>query len=137
MNEQYLLDTCTASALISNEPGVRKKTASFALAQLSISVITEAELRFGVEKKPGASRLQKAVLDFLSRILVLPWTREDSIKYASLRAQTESKGLSVDGLDLLIATQAYERSLILVTNDNTLKKLKPWIKIEDWITRKH
>ncbi len=58
---RFLLDTNAASALIRG-----KEAAAHTLlieAPVCISVITEAELRFGAARKPGATRLAQAVAE--------------------------------------------------------------------------
>jgi predicted nucleic acid-binding protein len=36
-------------------------------------------------------------------------------------------------MDLLIASQAYEKGLTLVTNDLALRELKDLLPVEDWL----
>ena len=50
-------------------------------ADVSISVITEAELRFGVARKPEAIRLKEGVEAFLRHVNVLLWDSEDDLKF--------------------------------------------------------
>ena len=53
MPARYLLDTNTVSYVIKgNIPRVREHLLKVPMAQVAISVITEAELRFGVARRP-------------------------------------------------------------------------------------
>ena len=67
--DQHLLDTNIASYIIKgNVAHVRERLVKVPMAEVGISVVTEAELRFGVLRKPGAERLKLAVDEFLLRI---------------------------------------------------------------------
>jgi tRNA(fMet)-specific endonuclease VapC len=56
------------------------------MAELGISSVTEAELRFGVVRKAGATRLQIAVEEFLVRMEIVPWDSSAAQQYATMRA---------------------------------------------------
>src|SRR5271170_6742363 len=101
---RYLLDTNTASYVIKgNFPAVRERLLKVPMAQVFISVVTEAELRFGVARKPEALRLKTAVEEFLLRVEVLPWDSESARHYAQMRADLERVGQAVGNLDMMIA----------------------------------
>jgi tRNA(fMet)-specific endonuclease VapC len=73
MSHPYMLDTNAVSTLIRGRgsEGLQNLLMEHSAC---VSVITEAELRFGVKRKPDATRLAKAVEAFLQDIPVLPWT---------------------------------------------------------------
>jgi predicted nucleic acid-binding protein len=74
MGVRYLLDTNMASYVIKgNVPRVRQRLVRVPMAEVGISEVTEAELRFGVARTAGASRLAEAVEEFLVRVEILPW----------------------------------------------------------------
>jgi tRNA(fMet)-specific endonuclease VapC len=71
---RYLLDTNTASyAIKGNVARVRQQLLTVPMAEIGISVITEAELRFGVARLPAAICLKGLVEEFLLQVDVLPW----------------------------------------------------------------
>ena len=79
---RYLLDTNTASyAIKGNVASVRARLLSTPMAEIGISVITEAELRFGVARLPAAVRLKSLVEEFLLRVEVLPWNSDAARHY--------------------------------------------------------
>jgi len=43
------------------------------MAEVGIRVITEAELLFGLARRPEATKLKTVVEEFLLRVEVLPW----------------------------------------------------------------
>ena len=93
MAVRYLLDTNTASYVIKgNFPRVRERLLKVPMAEVGISAVTEAELRFGVARKPEAVRLKTAVEEFLLRVEILPWDSEAAQQYAQVRANLERIG---------------------------------------------
>jgi tRNA(fMet)-specific endonuclease VapC len=132
MPVRYLLDTNIASyAIKGNFPRVREQLLRVAMSEVGVSVITEAELRFGVARLPGAAKLGLAVEQFLLRVEVLPWDSEAAQHYADLRATLEGQREPMGNLDLMIAAQALAAGTILVTNDRVFRRVKG-LKIEDW-----
>jgi tRNA(fMet)-specific endonuclease VapC len=104
------------------------------LAELAVSPIVEAELRYGLAKKGiTKSRLGVLVDTFLSAVQILSWESSTARCFAQLRTDSEAKGITVDTVDLMIASHAKEdANLTLVTNDGALLRLAPWIKVVDW-----
>jgi tRNA(fMet)-specific endonuclease VapC len=132
MPTRYLLDTNMASYVIKgNVPRVRERLLKVPMAQVSISVITEAELRFGVARRPEAARLKTAVEEFLLRVDVLPWDSEAAQHYAQVRAVLERAGESMGNLDMMIAAHALAVQAVLVTHDDVFRRIKQ-VKVEDW-----
>jgi tRNA(fMet)-specific endonuclease VapC len=128
----YLLDTNTVSYVIKgNFPRVRERLLKIPMSQVGISVITEAELRFGLARKPEAKKLKMVVEEFLLRVEVLPWDSEAAQHYAGTRAALELKGEPIGNLDLMIAAQALAAGAVLVTSDRVFRRVKG-LKLEDW-----
>ena len=129
---RYLLDTNTVSYILKgNVPRVRERLVKVPMAQVAISVITEAELRFGVARRPEATRLKIAVEEFLLRVVVLPWNSEAAKRYAQIRAALESAGEPMGNLDMMIAAQVLAAGVVLVTSDQVFRRVKG-LKTEDW-----
>jgi tRNA(fMet)-specific endonuclease VapC len=129
---RYLLDTNTASyAIKGNVARVREQLLKIAMAEVGISVITEAELRFGVARLPSAIRLKDLVEEFLLRVEVLPWNSAAANRYAEIRAALERSGKPIGNMDMLIAAHALSAEAVLVTHDRVFRRVKG-LKIEDW-----
>ena len=129
---RYLLDTNTVSyAIKGNFPRVRERLLKVPISEVGISVITEAELRFGVARLPQASKLGIVVDEFLLRVEVLAWDSAAAQAYARLRSELEAAGEPMGNMDLLIAAQAHAAAATLVTNDRVFQRVKG-IKVEDW-----
>lgn len=127
----YLLDTNTVSHALRGHPKVLARMTAVPMAGLGISVVTEAELLFGLAKRPEAVRLQVLVEEFLRRVDVLPWDRDCAARYGFLRAALGERGKALAPLDLLIAAQAQALDAVLVSNDQAFAHCEG-IVWEDW-----
>ena len=127
---RYLLDTNAASALIRGRvsPELQQLLMDHSAC---ISVITEAELRFGVVRRPEATRLATAVAVFLQDTPVLPWTSATAQAYAELRTLMEKAGVGLSSMDLLIAAQAKAEDCTLVSGDGAFVHV-PGLRVLDW-----
>lgn len=129
---RYLLDTNTASYVIKgNFPRVRERLVRLPMPEIGISAVTEAELRFGVARRPEAAKLRLAVEEFLLRVEILPWDSEAAMRYSEIRAVLESEGQPMGNLDMMIAAQALAAGAILVSSDRVFSRVKG-LKVEDW-----
>ncbi len=132
MPVRYLLDTKMASYVIKgNLPRVRERLVKVPMAEVGVSVVTEAELRFGVARKPAALRLETAVEEFLLRVEILPWDSAAAKSYAALRSTLERVGEPMGNLDMMTAAQALAAPAVLVTHDRVFHRVKH-LKMEDW-----
>ncbi|MDD2769949.1 MAG: type II toxin-antitoxin system VapC family toxin [Methylococcus sp.] len=128
---RYMLDTNTVSHLIKGHPAVASRIVAVPMASLCISVVTEAELMFGLAKRPEAKRLHVAVNEFLRRAEVLPWESATAKRYGAVRAELERQGKTLGSLDLLIAAHALAADATLVSNDSAFG-LVAGLQVEDW-----
>lgn len=112
-------------------PHVREHLRRVSMAEIGISAVTEAELRFGIARISQPSRLALAVEEFILRLEVVPWDSEAAKQYAKLRADLEKKGEPIGNLDMLIAAQALASGVTLVTHDRAFKRIQR-LKQVDW-----
>jgi tRNA(fMet)-specific endonuclease VapC len=132
LTARYLLDTNIASYVIKGTfPRVRERLLKTPMAEIGVSVVTEAELRFGVERLPEATALKRVVEEFLLRVTVLPWTSDAAQHYARIRALLAKDGEPMRNLDLMIAAHAVATGVVLVTHDHVFRRVKG-LKVEDW-----
>ncbi len=132
MAVRHLLDTNMASYVIKgNVPHVREVLRRTPMSEVGVSVVTEAELRFGVARKPHAGSLQLAVEEFLLRVETLPWDSAAARIYATLRSSLEDSGTPMGSLDMMIAAQALAIGATLVSHDRVFHRVKR-LKLEDW-----
>ena len=128
---RFMLDTNMASALLKGHPRAAARLAAETPERLCFSVVTEAELLFGVAKRPEARKLRIAVDELLAVIEVLSWNSATARRYATIRAELERRGKPLGALDLLIAAHAVEHHAVLVTNDRAFGAV-PGLRLEDW-----
>lgn len=126
-----MLDTNAVSALV-------KGRADSLAARLDgqvgcISVVTEAELRFGLVRRPVNADLRRIVEDFLRTVDILPWNSACAERYAALRHELETRGTPLAPMDLLIATHALAEHCMLVTADRAFAQV-PGLRVLDWTT---
>jgi tRNA(fMet)-specific endonuclease VapC len=132
MEIAYLFDTNTVSYYIAdNPPQVRERLERVGLSSTAVSAITEAELRYGVARKPNAMRRRTSVESFLADALILPWDSAAARTYGQLRARQEQIGLPLSMEDLMIAAHALSLGLMLVTHDQAFSFVDG-LKTEDW-----
>jgi len=129
MARTVMLDTNAASAVIKGAaPTLDKRLAAGATC---ISVVTEAELRFGLARRPERTALARVVEAFLSQVTILPWTSACARVYATLRAQLEADGTPLGALDLMIAAHALEAGCSLASQDHAFGVV-PGLSVEGW-----
>jgi len=129
MSALLMLDTNAVSALIKH----RANTLSAVLSERPscISVITEAELRFGLARRAVNIDLRRIVENYLSSVDILPWTSASAQRYSLLRAELEALGKSLAPMDLLIASQAMAEDCTLVSADRAFMQV-PGLRVFDW-----
>lgn len=133
VTRRFMLDTNIASAIIrAPTPGLAERLKATPIARLCVSAVTEAELRYGVARKPDAANLHKAVDEFLVRIDILSWDSDAAKSYGILRAELAARGTLIGNMDLLIAAHALAVDAVLVTNDQAFVQV-PALILEDWL----
>jgi len=129
----YLLDTNIVSlALKGKSPAAVKRLRSHPRARVSVSVITEMELRFGVAKHPHPERLKPTIDDFLDVVASLPLPDDIAAVYGAVRADLEKRGSPIGPLDTIIAAHAIAAGLVLVTNNAREFGRVKGLRCEDW-----
>lgn len=74
-------------------------------------------------------------LNALSEIIdVLPFDKDAAVAYGDIRSNLEKRGLIIGSNDLLIASHALSRSLILVTNNVKEFSRVKGLNIENWVS---
>jgi len=128
---RYMLDTNTISYFVRGNARVAKSIVSYDYSRLCISTIVEAELLYGIERNPAATRVGKVVSEFLARVDALPWTSQEAACFAVTRTRMERSGKSLQLHDMLIAAHALSLGATLVTSDGAFRHV-PGLAVEDW-----
>jgi tRNA(fMet)-specific endonuclease VapC len=126
-----MLDTNTVSQLLRGHPAVVAKVQRIQMSALCISAITEAELKYGLAKRPQAHKLRALVEEFLKRVDTLAWDSHAAEVYGRIRAEAEAGGKTPGALDLLIAAHGISIEAVIVTSDQAFSFIED-ISLEDW-----
>lgn len=132
---RYLLDTDTCIYIARQRPPqVHRRLQELTYGQVHISVITEFELTYGALKsaRPQEKLAQVAQVARLAPPLVL-----DSASMAlaaQIRLDLEQQGIRIGAYDILIAGQALNLGLVLVTHNLREFGRVQGLRLEDWHT---
>lgn len=107
---------------------------SHAPTAISVSVITEAELRAGAAKSSSPVKTLRSIENFLRPLQILPFTSEDAAIYGRVRARLETAGTPIGPLDTLIGAHALARRMTLVTKNELEFARIAGLTLENWIT---
>jgi tRNA(fMet)-specific endonuclease VapC len=129
MTPELMLDTNAVSAVVKGRAHMLE--AMLDERAFCISVITEAELRFGLARRPVNADLRRIVEGFLRTVAIRPWTSACAEHYARLRAQLEAGGKPLAPMDLLIASHALAEECMLVSADRAFAHV-PGLRMFDW-----
>lgn len=129
MNALLMLDTNAVTAIIKN----RAAPLSTLLNERTscISVITEAELRFGLARRKVNADLSRIVENYLACVDILPWNSACAQRYSLLRTELELLGKPLAPMDLLIAAHAQAEDCTLVSADRAFAQV-PGLHLLDW-----
>jgi tRNA(fMet)-specific endonuclease VapC len=130
---KLMLDTNVCIDLIKEHlSSVLERFASHAVGDIGISVMTLAELEYGVSKSSRPAKNREALDQFISPLEVAPFDRQATAVYGRLRATLEKKGQSIGSMDLLIAAHAVSLDVRLVTHNVREFGRVPGLQTEDW-----
>lgn len=127
---RFLLDTNAIIAMHKHE-SFRTKLQQHHVSDVAISVITQYELYYGAFN--GSPQHLSSNLLRIENIpfTALTFTPDDAKQAAIIRASTKNQ--PIGAYDILIAAQALERDLILVTHNTREFVRVPHLRLEDWL----
>ena len=130
---KLMLDTNICIYLIKEHPAsVLDRFAAHPVGDIGVSVITLAELEYGVAKSSRPARNRAALEQFVSPLEIAPFDRRATAAYGRLRTILERKGQPIGSMDLLIAAHAASLDVRLVTHNVKEFGKVPGLHIEDW-----
>jgi tRNA(fMet)-specific endonuclease VapC len=128
MTFTYLLDTNTFSY-------IAKGSSPAARAEFQrISVVTEAEVRYGMAKRSLSRARCSAIEGLFANLQILPWGSDEAAAYAHARTKLETHGTTVALMDMLIAAQAIAAGAVLVTGDKIFARVDDLHATVNWAT---
>ncbi|MEQ8959068.1 MAG: type II toxin-antitoxin system VapC family toxin [Coleofasciculus sp. C2-GNP5-27] len=131
---RFLLDTNICIYIIRQKPAnVLEKFQSLSPSDIGVSSITVAELEYGAYKSQRQEQNRAALSQFLMMLEILPFDAKATQTYGEMRAELEKMGIVIGAMDLLIASQALDRGITLVTNNVREFSRIPGLTWENWV----
>lgn len=134
----YLLDSDIVITVLrdrTNKTGLRSKLLKVGLEKCFVSEITMAELASGACKMESERGLFE--VSFARSILTpIPFGGADSHAseiFGELKAGLEKKGVRLADMDLLIASTAIDKNLVLVSNNLKHFRRIPNLELQNWL----
>jgi tRNA(fMet)-specific endonuclease VapC len=132
---RFMLDTDICSSIMKRlHPLVLKRLQAVPVADVCMSVVTKAELLYGVEVSPRRNQDAAALAAFLPYVEALALTDDAATHYAEIRADLKKRGAMIGTNDLLIVAHARGLGITLVTNNTQELARAPGLTIENWTT---
>jgi tRNA(fMet)-specific endonuclease VapC len=131
---RFMLDTDTCSYIMKrSHPLLLERLQSVPVGDVCMSVITKAELLYGVEVSPRRAQDAAALAAFLPYVEVVDFEEEAAVHYAEIRADLKKRGALIGANDLLIAAHARARGLTLVTKSTAEFERVRGLTIDNWV----
>jgi tRNA(fMet)-specific endonuclease VapC len=137
MTQRYMLDTNIVSHIMQGrDADLLARLGQITVGQAVISSVTLAELEYGLHRKGQPPRLQKALLQVLLRMDVLPWDEDVARCYGQFCNTLEAQGVNLSELDMMIAAHSVATDTILVSRDKAFQAAaeikRTSMKLEVW-----
>ena len=130
---RFMLDTDTCSYIMKrSHPLVLKRLQAMDVDDVCMSVITKAELLYGVEVSSRRAQDAAALAAFLLYVESVEWADDAALHYAEIRADLKRRGALIGANDLFIAAHARALGLALVTNNTAEFERVVGLKLENW-----
>lgn len=129
-----MFDADTCSYLMRGaSPLLDERVAGVAVDDVSMSVVTLAELRYGVAVSPRPDQDGRALDALLRYVQVFDLPEAAAPHYAAIRADLRQRGAMIGANDLFIAAHARSLDLVLVTNNTAEFERVPGLEVENWV----
>lgn len=130
---RFMLDTDTCSYLMrAASRGLDQRLEQVGVSDVCMSVLTKAELLYGVAVSPRALRDRESLEQLLAFMQVLDLPEAATEHYAEIRAELKTRGRPIGANDLLLAAHARCLGLTLVTNNVREFSMVPGLAVENW-----
>jgi tRNA(fMet)-specific endonuclease VapC len=128
-----MLDTDTCALILRrSSPALLDRIQAVPLQRQAVSMITVAELLYGVQVSSRKKANLAAVELLIRHLAVLDWRREAAEHYAEIRADLHKRGQLIGSNDLFIAAHARSLGATVVTNNvKDFSRVKA-LAVENW-----
>jgi tRNA(fMet)-specific endonuclease VapC len=132
---RFMLDTDTCSYIMKrSHPLVLKRLQSVPIDDVCMSVVTKAELLYGVEVSPRRAQDAAALAAFLPYVETVALDEDAALHYAEIGADLKRRGATIGANDLFIAAHARALGLTLVTNNADEFERIRGLRLDNWTT---
>ena len=111
---------------------INSKLSAIDIDDVSVSVITIAELLYGAYNSTNIDRNLSKVKEFEEAINIIDIDRKYLENYAQIKAKLRAEGKILDDFDILIAAIAIVNNCVLVTNNTKHFERIDGLTIENW-----
>ena len=115
-----------------SHPLVLKRLQAVSVGDVCMSVITKAELLYGVEVSPRRAQDAAALAAFLPYVEALDFPEDAALHYAEIRADLKKRGALIGANDLFIAAHARALDLTLITNNMAAFERAKELRLDNW-----
>ncbi|MCL2081310.1 MAG: type II toxin-antitoxin system VapC family toxin [Oscillospiraceae bacterium] len=131
---KYLLDTNICIYFLNKTEKIKEKIDKIPSDDISVSLITLAELQFGAYNSTHVQDNLRRVEFFEKTVQTVSLTSEITEEYARIKSKLRKSGRPVDDFDILIGATAIVGNLTLVTNNERHFAHMDGLRLENWIT---
>jgi tRNA(fMet)-specific endonuclease VapC len=134
--KRWLVDTNTCIVLVNQQAHflkVARHLDGVERAQVFVSAVTAAELRFGVARSAQRASNEAKLERFLAEFEVAPFDAEAARVYGDVRAELANRGTPISPLDTMIAAHGLALAATVVTNNTREFRRVPKLKVVDWL----
>jgi len=130
---EALIDTDILSYYFKGDKQVEAQFSAYLddFPNIQFSLITYYEIISGLQYKKATRRIQLFEL-FVQENTLLPLTKNSAKIGGDIYKILRNKGITIDDMDVLIASIALENSLVLVTNNIRHFEHIPGLLLENW-----
>ena len=130
---KYLLDTDILSYVArESHAALLNRMRLVAPQDLTISVVTRAEVEFGLLSHPPKRLTLERMTALLREIVTLAMPAQAATHHCNLRLALQRAGTPIGPNGQWIAAHALALGLIIVTNNEREFKRVPGLKVENW-----
>jgi tRNA(fMet)-specific endonuclease VapC len=134
MAPALMLDTHIVSIAARQKPSdaLSRRIRSYKPGAICISIVTAAEVRFGLEANPSV-RARQEMERLLGAIPIIPFDSPADEHYGRVRAHLAARGRPIGPNDLFIAAHALAIDATLITRNTDEFSRVPGLRIENWL----
>lgn len=129
----FMLDTNLCIRVIKDRSPTLKEKFLQEYGRMSISAVTYAELKHGVEYSDFPEKNLLALEKFAGRVKILDFGEQAANHFGQIRADLRRKNNSIGVMDTMIAGHARGLDLIMVTGNLSEFQRVEGLRTEDWL----